>query len=348
VVALHNNQLITLLKMQTFKVCIFFGLNLGIIIESVNIFKMNYPTVKQLRYYIALVEHNHFGRAAASCFVSQSAFSVAIKELENILNGRLVDRTNKSVTVTSLGKDTYLQAKIVMKELSSLVDISGGSKMPFSSKLSLGVIPTIAPFLLPKFLTKLQNKYSGLELFLNEDMTLNLYKKLMKGDLDVILVALPYGLKNIDCAVLFKDKFHLAYSPKSKWVKKHNGKLFPDDDSVLLLEDGHCMREHALNACKLKTYDKVSKYTASSVLTLIEMVKSDMGITFLPEMSLDSSLVVQSNLHVQSLEEESYRDIGLVWRKGSLREKEFKLLGEFIIENRNSENNSESHNIETQ
>lgn len=294
---------------------------------------MNYPTVKQLRYYIALVEHNHFGRAAASCFVSQSAFSVAIKELENGLNGRLVDRTNKSVTVTNLGKDTYDQAKIVMQELSSLVEISRSSKMPFSSKLSLGIIPTIAPFLLPKFLSKLQKKYVGLELFLNEDMTLNLYNKLMKGDLDVILVALPYGLKNIDFTVLFKDKFYLAYSPQSKWVKKHKGKVLPNDDSVLLLEDGHCMREHALSACKLKSYDKVSQYSASSMLTLVEMVKSDMGITFIPEMSLDSSLITVSNLQIQSLENSSYRDIGLVWRKGSLRKKEFMLLGEFILEN---------------
>jgi len=291
---------------------------------------MNYPTIKQLRYYIALVENNHFGKAASSCFVSQSAFSVAIKELESILDGRLVDRTNKSVTVTNLGKETYNQAKIVMQELSCLVDISQGHKLPFTGKLSLGIIPTIAPFLLAKFIFKLQKKYPDLELYLHEDMTLKLYEKLMNGDLDVILIALPYALKNIESLTLFNDSFHLAYHPKSKWVKKQGSIVLPNDESVLLLEDGHCMRDHALSACKLKDFDKVSKYTASSMLTLVEMVKSDIGITFLPEMSLDSSLISSAAINIQKLDKDSYRQIGLVWRKGSARAEEFKLLGDFI------------------
>ncbi|MBL4661267.1 MAG: hydrogen peroxide-inducible genes activator [Alcanivoracaceae bacterium] len=291
---------------------------------------MNYPTVKQLRYFIALVENNHFGKAAGSCFVSQSAFSVAIKELENILDGRLVDRTNKSVTVTNLGKDTYNQAKIVMQELSRLVDITQGHKLPFTGKLSLGIIPTIAPFLLAKFIFKLQKKHPELELYLHEDMTLKLYEKLMNGDLDVILIALPYALKNIESITLFNDQFHLAYHPKSKWVKKQGKIILPNDESVLLLEDGHCMRDHALSACKLKNFDKVSKYAASSMLTLVEMVKSDIGITYLPEMSLDSSLISSAAINIQKLDKDSYRQIGLVWRKGSARAEEFKLLGEFI------------------
>ena len=291
---------------------------------------MNYPTVKQLRYFIALVENNHFGKAAVSCFVSQSAFSVAIKELENILNGRLVDRTNKSVTVTNLGKETYNQAKIVIQELSRLVDISQGNQLPFTGKLSLGIIPTIAPFLLAKFIFKLQKKYPKLELYLREDMTLKLYEKLMNGDLDVILIALPYSLKNIESITLFDDRFHLAYHPKSKWVKRQGKIVLPNDESVLLLEDGHCMRDHALSACKLKNFDQVSKYAASSMLTLVEMVKSDIGITFLPEMSLDSSLVSSAGITIQKLDKDSYRQIGLVWRKGSARAEEFKLLGDFI------------------
>ncbi|MBL4773160.1 MAG: LysR family transcriptional regulator [Alcanivoracaceae bacterium] len=291
---------------------------------------MNYPTVKQLRYFIALVEKNHFGKAAMSCFVSQSAFSVAIKELENTLNGRLVDRTNKSVTVTNLGRKTYNQAKVVLGELSRLVDISQGDRLPFTGQLSIGIIPTIAPFLLSKFIFKLQNDYPKLELYLHEDITMKLYEKLMKGDLDVILIALPYSLKNIDSLTLFKDRFYLAYQAKSKWVKKHGNKVLPNDESVLLLEDGHCMRDHTLSACRLKSYDKISKYAASSFLTLIEMVKSDVGITFLPEMSLDSHLIKHSGMEISVIDQDSYREIGLVWRKDSSRACEFKLLGEFI------------------
>jgi LysR family hydrogen peroxide-inducible transcriptional activator len=294
---------------------------------------MNYPTVKQLRYFIALVENNHFGKAAESCFVSQSAFSVAIKELENTLSGRLVDRTNKSVTVTNLGRETYKQAKIVMDELSMLVDISQGNRIPLSGKLSLGIIPTIAPFLLSKFIFKLQNEHPKLELFLNEDITENLYDKLMKGDLDVILIALPYALKKVDSVTLFKDDFYLAYKQGSRWIKEKQKRVSLDDDSVLLLEDGHCMRDHALEACHLKNFDKISKYSASSVLTLVEMVKSDIGITYLPEMSLESHLVKSSDLVLKQLETSSYREIGLVWRKGSSRAEEFKMLGSFIKKN---------------
>lgn len=291
---------------------------------------MNYPTVKQLRYFIALVEKNHFGKAASACFVSQSAFSVAIKELENTLNGHLVDRTNKSVTVTNLGREAYKQAITVMSELSRLVDISHGNQEPFKGQLSLGIIPTIAPFLLTKFLDKLQKNHQDLELYLYEGMSLELYDKLMKGDLDVILMALPYPLKNVEYLSLFKDKFSLAYIEQSKWVKIKDKTVLPMDESVLLLEDGHCMREHTLSACQLQSLDKVSRYSASSLLTLVEMVKADVGITYLPEMSLDSHLIQNSNLVIESLEKNSYREIGLVWRKDSARKKEFVLLGEFI------------------
>lgn len=294
---------------------------------------MNYPTVKQIRYFIALVDKNHFGQAAKSCFVSQSAFSMAIKELESILNGRLVDRTNKSVTVTNLGKDTYKQAKVVMQELSDLVEISQGNRAPLSGKLALGIIPTIAPFLISKFVFKLQETYTDMELFLYEEMTLKLYEKLMHGDLDVILIALPYALKNVESKTLFKDTFHLAHVTDSKWIKKNNNKIELIDESVLLLEDGHCMRDHALAACKLKSPDKISQFMASSILTLVEMVKSDIGVSYLPEMSLNTHLIKQSGLALSKIEENSYREIGIVWRKGSSRAKEFELLGDFIKNN---------------
>ncbi|HFC29966.1 MAG TPA: hydrogen peroxide-inducible genes activator [Oceanospirillales bacterium] len=291
---------------------------------------MNFPTVKQLRYFIALVEHNHFGKAAQSCFVSQSAFSVAIKELENILNGRLVDRTNKSVTVTNLGRETYSQAKFVMQELRNLVEMAQGNKQPLTGKLSLGIIPSIAPFILSTFMQKIEKQHPDLELILYEDITLNLYKKLMQGDIDVVLLALPFDLKNTTSVTLFKDDFYLAFMPNSKNIRKVKGKIEPIDDSVILLEDGHCMREHVLSACKLRSSNNVSKYSASSFLTLVEMVKSDSGITYLPQMSLQSALVKNSGLKLQKLDKQAYREIGLVWRTGSSRAKEFELLGQFI------------------
>jgi LysR family hydrogen peroxide-inducible transcriptional activator len=292
---------------------------------------MNYPTIKQLRYFIALVDHNHFGKAAESCFVSQSAFSVAIKELENILNGSLVDRTNKSVTITNLGRETYNQAKFVISNLSHLVELAQGNKSPLSSKLSLGIIPTIAPFILSKLLLKLHSSYPKLEMYLREDMTLNLYEKLMSGELDVLLLALPYDLRNVDTYSLFKDKFYLTHAKNSRFIKNANVSIDNFiNESVLLLEDGHCMREHAISACNIKNIDKISNYAASSVLTLIEMVKSDIGITYLPEISIDSNLINSSEITTRELSTNNYREIGLVWRKGSSRAEEFILLGEFI------------------
>jgi len=291
---------------------------------------MNYPTVKQLRYYIALVEQNHFGKAAEKCFVSQSAFSVAIRELENTLGGRLVDRTNKSVTVTNLGIEAYTQAQLVIKELSRLVELTESDKKPLTGKLSLGIIPTIAPFLLTKIVSELRISYPELELHLQENVTLNLYTRLMSGELDVILMALPYSLKNVETKTIFKDKFFLSYKKNSKWIKQKGTTPLLNDGSVLLLEDGHCMREHAISACHLNKDNKVSQYTASSILTLIEMVKNDIGVTYLPEMSLQSPIVKQSDLEIQKLNDNSYRDIGLVWRKGSSRKEEFDMLAKFI------------------
>ena len=140
---------------------------------------------------------------------------------------------------------------------------------------------------------------------------------------------MPYALKNVEFMPLFNDQFNIAYKVNSKWMPS-NKSIEPINESVLLLEDGHCMRDHALAACKLKNLDKINRYSASSMLTLIEMVKSDIGVTYLPELSLDSYLVKQSGLHIQKLEKDSYREIGLVWRKGSSRVDEFKILGEFI------------------
>lgn len=297
---------------------------------------MNYPTIKQLRYFIALVDNNHFGKAADSCFVSQSAFSVAIKELENVLNGRLVDRTNKSVTITNLGKETYNQAKFVMSNLTHLVQMTNDTKTPLSSKLSLGVIPTIAPFLLPKFLIDIQKEYPKLELFLKEDMTLNLYAQLMKGDLDVILIALPYELRNVEFMELFKDSFYFVSAKNSKKFKNDKNDLNNiKNEGILLLEDGHCLKDHIISACNIKSVDKISQFEASSILTLIEMVKNDLGVTFLPEMSINTKSVDKKYLDIKKMPEGNHRKIGMVWRKGSTRSKEFKLLANYIIKKNN-------------
>ncbi|HBN15624.1 LysR substrate-binding domain-containing protein [Pseudohongiella sp. SYSU M77423] len=289
------------------------------------------PTTKQLRYFVALEHHEHFGKAAESCFVSQPAFSVAIKELENMLNIQLVDRTNKNVTITSLGRDIARQARVVLRDLEDLVEMARGNQAPLTGQLKLGVIPTIAPFLLPALLPALREAYPDLRLYLKEDLTERVYERLMEGELDLLLVALPYELRNVVEMPLFDDHFFLAHHKRSRFVSADyaNVSLLPSD-SVLLLEDGHCLRDHALSACNIKNADKVSSITATSLLTLVQMVDADLGVTYLPEMAIHSPLLKNTQIATEPLEPGSYRQIGLVWRKASTRHDEFAMLGDFI------------------
>ena len=294
---------------------------------------MKLPTIKQLRYFVALTETEHFGRAAEACFVSQSAFSNAIQELESLLEVQLVDRTNRSVTITSMGQQVATQARLCLRDVESLVEMARGQREPLTGELHLGVIPTIAPFLLPSALPKLRRKYPKLELYLHEDQSQRIYERLMDGELDVILLAFPYDMRGVETLPLFKDRFALAYRQGTERVDPDNYRFNRlDADSVLLLEDGHCLRDHALAACKIRNMQKIRRIGASSVLTLVEMVDADLGITFLPAMARDSAILKNTRVRLKPLEENSYRTIGLAWRKGTDREEEFRMLGEFLAE----------------
>ena len=293
------------------------------------------PTLKQLQYFLALTETEHFGQAAERCFVSQSAFSNAIRELETHLDAELVDRTNRTVTITATGQEVAVQARLVLRDVEDLIETARGPGEPLSGELRLGVIPTIAPFVLPAALPRLRRHYPDLELLLTEDQTDRIYKRLMDGDLDVLLLALPWEMRGVDEMALFKDSFCLACRAGTQRVDPENYRFSRlDSDSILLLEDGHCLRDHALAACKIRGTQKVRRFGASSLLTLIEMVDADLGITFLPEMARGSTLLRNTRVKLWPIGEGSYRTIGLAWRKGSRRVEEFRLLGEFFREHR--------------
>jgi LysR family hydrogen peroxide-inducible transcriptional activator len=292
---------------------------------------MRLPTLRQLQYFLALTETGHFGQAAEACNVSQSAFSNAIKELETQLQVQLVDRTNRNVTISAIGQEVAVQARLVMLDMEALVDITRGQHAPLTGDLRLGVIPTIAPFLLPRVLPKLRNAYPRLRLFLIEDQTQRAYERLLDGELDVLLLALPWEMRSVDSMSLYRDKFCLAACSGTRRVDPKNYRFSRlEEDSILLLEDGHCLRDHALAACKIRNTQKVQRFGASSLLTLIEMVDADLGVTFLPEMAKDSALLKNTRVKLYPLAEDSYRTIGLTWRKGSRRVDEFRLLGEFL------------------
>jgi LysR family hydrogen peroxide-inducible transcriptional activator len=293
---------------------------------------MRLPSTRQLLYFAALAEHRHFGKAAAVSFVSQSAFSVAIRELETLLGVGLVDRTNRRVTITALGQEVATQARLCLRDIEALVALAQTELSPLAGPLRLGVIPTIAPFMLPRVLPGLRKLLPKLRLFLHEGTTAEIHGKLLKGDLDLLLLALPFELDNVEVQPLFRDAFRLACRRGTRLVNpKQYSYSRLDRDSVLLLDDGHCLREHAISACRLKGTEKISPFAASSLLTLIEMVDADLGITFLPEMAEGSALLAGTRVQTHALPERNFREIGLAWRQGSTRGAEFRQLGEHLL-----------------
>jgi LysR family hydrogen peroxide-inducible transcriptional activator len=294
---------------------------------------IKYPTIRQLRYFVALCEDGHFGRAAARSFVSQSAFSTAIQDLESLLGIQLVDRTRRQVTITSVGEEVATQARLCLRDVEGLIELAGQRHEPLTGPLHLGVIPTIAPFLLPRLMPKLRRKFPRLKLFLVEDQTENLHARLLEGELDLVLLALPYDLRSTETMSLFRDHFCLALREGSKIANPDNYRFNRlQTESILLLEDGHCLRDHALAACRIRNTEKVSRFAASSLLTLVEMVDADLGISFLPEMAQGSSLLKNTRVRMHPMSDRSYREVGIAWRKGSDRADEFQMLGDNIRE----------------
>lgn len=293
------------------------------------------PTTKQLRFLIALDDYQNFGRAAAACHISQSAFSLAIKELETKLNVRLVDRTNRRLAFTDIGRCIVEQARLCIGDIESLMDIAAISHEPLSGRLALGVIPTIAPFLLPPVLPEIRKRFPKLQLYLREDKTRTIHAQLLEGRLDLILIALPFEMKGVVKMPLFDDPFLFACRENSQWIQGQKNSINIDtmpEDSILLLDDGHCLRDHALHACNLRNGDQISRFEATSLQTLLQMVANDLGVTFIPAMAKDSIILQGSSIELHPMPVNTSRQIGLAWRKGSAREKEFEILGSQIKE----------------
>jgi LysR family hydrogen peroxide-inducible transcriptional activator len=244
---------------------------------------------------------------------------------------RLVDRTNRRVTITALGREVATQARLCLRDLEALVETAGGRTEPLCGPLRLGTIPTIAPFLLPPVLPGLRREFPELNLYLAEGTTRDIHRRLLQGDLDLILIALPFDLANVEVMTLFRDAFRLAARADTELLDPENYRYSRlDSESVLLLEDGHCLRDHAIAACRIRSTRKVSPFAASSLLTLVEMVDADLGVTFLPEMAEGSTLLDGTRVRTWPLPEGSYREIGIAWRRGSARGDEFRMLGEQI------------------
>ncbi|MFZ5617992.1 MAG: hydrogen peroxide-inducible genes activator [Pseudomonadota bacterium] len=291
------------------------------------------PTLRQLQFFLALVRRQSFSKAAGDCFVSQSTLSSAIKELEGVLGRQLVDRSTRHFSLTPAGKDVAERAARILGLTEDLAR-SVSTRKPLEGPFQLGVIPTIAPFLLPKATPGLAKKYPKLELYLREDLTAALAERLAEGSLDAALLAFPYDLPGLEWVEIGEDPFLFAAPAGSPLAARKSIKTADLKDAhLLLLEDGHCMREHALDACKLRQDEIAGAFGATSLFTLTQMVRAGLGATLLPKMAVDAGLALDAGLAVAPLAAPApARKIGLAWRKGSGRREECELLAEHFRE----------------
>jgi LysR family hydrogen peroxide-inducible transcriptional activator len=286
------------------------------------------PTLKQLQYLVALKEQGHFGRAADACFVTQSTLSAGIRELESLIGVTLVERTRRVVRFTALGDRIVEKAHRVLREAEELAAIAQASGKPLCGDLRMGVIPTIAPYLLPRLLPRLRAERPQLKLFLREEMSHAAIESLRHGHVDCVLLALPFPTGDTDCEVLFSDPLHIAFPQNDP--RDPPQEILPDmiDSSrLLLLEDGHCLKEHALAACARPELRSEATITGTSLHTLVQMVENGLGLTLLPEMAIRGGILAGTHISARPIRSpHAHRDIALIWRRNSPREKEFRMM----------------------
>jgi LysR family hydrogen peroxide-inducible transcriptional activator len=292
------------------------------------------PTLKQLQYLVALADHGHFGRAADACFVTQSTLSAGLRELESLIGVTLVERTRRVVRFTPLGLRIADKARRVLREAEELSELARAAGKPLAGDLRMAVIPTIAPFLLPRILPKLRQDWPDLKLYLREETSAMACDSLHRGHVDCILLALPYQCGDIESEDLFEDRLFVAF-PEGEPADPPP-MIEPDaiDESrLLLLEDGHCLKEHVLAACNRPELRAEATMLGTSLHTLVQMVDNRLGVTLLPQMALDAGILTNTHVVARPLDAANpTRRIALVWRRGSPREKEFRLLAGALCE----------------
>ncbi len=285
------------------------------------------PTLKQLQYLVALHDHGHFGRAADACFVSQSTLSAGLRDLEALLGVVLVERTKRAVRFTPLGEQVVAKAHRLLREAEELSDLVQASGKPLSGELRMSVIPTIAPFLLPRILPRLRKERPNLKLFLREETSDHAVESLHHGRADCVLLALPFATGEVDIAFLFDDPLFVAF-PRGEAPAE--GAVEPgaiDESRLLLLEDGHCLKDHALSACNRPEMRAEATMMGTSLHTLVQMVDNGLGLTFVPAMAIESGILEGTAIVTRPLRSQyNYRRIALAWRTSSPREEEFELL----------------------
>jgi LysR family hydrogen peroxide-inducible transcriptional activator len=293
------------------------------------------PTLRQLQYLKLLAEHGSFSRAAEAAHVTQPTLSAGVQELEKILGAPVVDRARSGVILTAIGEETVRRASDVLARAEDLVQAARAAGQPLTGRFRLGVIPTVAPFLLPRALPLLRARFPKLSLFLREDLTHRLIAALKGGALDAALIALPYDTTGLETAHVGDDEL-MAALPQDHPLCR-SPKVRPDlleDEDLILLEDGHCLREHSLAVCGLEPPRLGEEgFAATSLHTLVQMVGSGLGVSLVPAMAVEAGLAHGVPVSVLQLEAEApTREIVVAWRKGSSRALEGRMLAEALGE----------------
>ncbi len=292
------------------------------------------PSLRQLRYLVAVADRLNFRAAAESCFVTQSTLSAGIKELENQLGVELVERDKRHVRLTRAGEEVVAKARALVAQAHDLVDTARRAAEPLAGPFRLGVIPTIAPFLLPRVAPKLREAYPRLKLYLREDLTERLLDRVRSAELDAALIALPYETGELAVRELFRDEFWFVArsdDPLAREKAVAVERLEPRD--IVLLEEGHCLRDHAIVACGVRAPGEAPAVEATSLATLVQMVEGGLGVTLLPEMTLKAGILSGTSLIARPFARRvPARTIALVSRPAAALGRDAGVLAAFIAE----------------
>lgn len=288
------------------------------------------PTIRQLSFLVALAEHQNFSRAAEAMFVTQSTLSAGIQELELLLGAALVERTKRMVRLTALGEAVVARAETILNETDDLVGLVKGAAEPLTGDIRLGAIPTIGPFILPRALPVLKKKYPRLKLFLREGQTEETLDLIKKGALDLGLIAFPYSTPALSFEIIGTDRFSLVCPPEHPMASKNQVEVSEiPEDQLLLLEEGHCLRDHALSVCHIHNLEAREQFKATSLETLVLMVAEGLGLTLVPDLAIKAGLLKGKKLKAIPLKGTGAgREIGLCWRASNPRAEEFNLLAQ--------------------
>ena len=294
-------------------------------------------SLKQLRYFDAVARFGHFGKAASHCAVSQPALSMQIRELEEELGLLLIERLPRGIRLTQEGREVERRTARILAEVRDLNDYAKQRGAPLSGTLHLGVIPSVAPYLLPPLLPMMQRRFPELDLSIRETQTQHLVEELVDGRLDLLLLALPVEHSEVETLTLFEDRFLLAYPPGDDAAQPFDKEVLATPellktDRLLLLEEGHCLRDQALALCELRQIDSINTFGASSLSTIVQMVANGMGMTLLPEIAVDLETRHQRIRLKRFAEPQPHRSIGLAWRRSSPRRQDFEALGQLVLE----------------